>query len=355
MRLFASILLAVWSVAAVAGGHCALRIGENPVVLHDFGRMRIAEFAPTYIWFDKTAGNLVPSDPQAVSANTFNYNTLYRVQDNGGDSWFFRFPGEWFDSAKTHRTAFWGVQWADGKYPQVPGNYQVSSVSAARPQSGKRTLVTIGDSMTWFDNGQSFRCKLAEKLPGYRFIGSHTDSFGFGHDGHGGDNSYQTLQRINEVPTSDAYFLLIGSNDGGMYPKGTASNISGIVKALLRRGNRPHVYVSTLPIRGDKLAYLVHERNAAIRQWYAACGCHATVTLIDTHAVMQREPGALAKYINPAPDLIHPSPAGYDLLSDLSARTITDEDSVSIAKGAHRPAMAVLINESADSRPAVTR
>ena len=355
MRVVLSVVFSLWSAIVLASGACSLKIGPSPKLLYRFGAIPVAEVAPTYIWWARGAGDLMPSDPQGHSQRTFNYNTLYRLTNNTGESWYFRFWGEWFDSAKTHRTAFYGVQWANGKYPLIPGEYKVSSVYDPRPQIGRKTFSTIGDSMTWFNNGQAFRCDLASKLPNYRFVGSNTDSFGFGHDGHGGDNTYQTLQRIGEVPTSDAYFLLIGSNDGGMSPRRTAENIANIIKHLLHRGNRPHVYVSTLPVRGDKLAYLVHKRNAAIKTWYASCGCRANVVLIDTHAAMQRKPDALARYINPAPDLIHPTLAGYDLLSDLIAHAVTDEDNARIAKGIRHAADSIPISATADSRPMVTR
>lgn len=360
MRFLLSIFLALWSVVALANDECVLRIGSSQRVMHDFGHVRVAEVAPTYIWWSKEAGNLVPSDPQGHSQGTFNYNTLYRLTSASGGSWYFRFWGEWFDSAKTHRTAFYGVQWADGKHPELPGDYRVSSVDAPRPQAGRKTFATIGDSMTWFNHAQKFRCDLASKLPHYRFVGSNTDSFGFGHDGHGGDTTYEVLRRIGKIPEADVYFLLIGSNDGGMTPKETAANIKKIVSMLMHRGSRSRVYVSTLPVRGDKQAYLVPERNEAIGHWYTSCECHASVKIIDLRAAMMNTPDALERYIDPAPDLIHPNQAGYDFLSRLIADTVTSDDNARLAKGERYEKDNLFVHTAVDSpglphRPNSTR
>jgi len=333
MKSLVAIFAFLFAVSVQAEESCSLKIGDTARTLHNFGRIQLAEIAPTYIWLSPAAGNIVPGDPQGHSAATFNFNTLYRVSDAKGGAWYFRFAGVSFDAEKK-RSLFWAVQWADRKYPVFPGDYQIESVEAPRPQAGQQTFATIGDSMTWFNDGQYFRCKLATKLSGYRFIGSNTDSFGFGHDGHGGDNSLEVLNRVDRVPVADAYFLLVGANDIGYTPKETAQRIAKIVGRLLDRGNNPRVYVSTLPVRGDKYAWQAPKRSAAIRDWYKSCDCHANVTLVDTRASMLNTKYPLANLINPKPDLIHPSPAGYDLMTDLIS------DSVKSSPGTKRASTA---------------
>jgi len=285
--------------------------------------MDLAEISGTYIWFAQNVGDIVPVDPSGRSTDTFNYNTLYRVSDQKGGVWYFRFSGEWFDQAKTHRSAFYAVQWADSKWPVLQGKYLIDSVSAPRPQAGPMTFATIGDSMTWFGQGQYFRCKLAAKLPNYRFIGSNTDSFGYGHDGHGGDNTTEVLARLKDVPPSDVYFLLIGANDSGYAPSQTANHISKIATRLLAKKQGARVYIATLPARGDARAGIELERTAEILSWYRRCACHNTVKLIDIGAAMRRTPDALSSLI--MPDHIHPNLDGYRLISRLIAAKVSDQ------------------------------
>lgn len=321
-RLFTLCIL-LFSIGCYADGRCSLEVGANAVTLHSFGPVSLAEIGETYIWFSTDVGDIVPVDPDGKSSSTFNYNSLYRVSDKKDGIWYFRFSGEWFDEANTHRSAFYSVQWADGKWPMAPGLYAIDAVRSDRPQTSGKTFSTVGDSMTWLGQGEDFRCMLARSLPSYKFIGSYTDSFGYGHDGHGGDSSGEVLARIGQVPPSDAYFVLTGSNDGGYTPTGTAENISKISTDLLAKRRGSHVYVSTLPVRGDQYANLVPKRNAAIRSWYRHCGCHANVTLIDLNAAMQRTPHALARLI--MPDHIHPSFDGYRLITSLIAAKVNGQ------------------------------
>jgi hypothetical protein len=97
------------------------------------------------------------------------------------------------------------------------------------------------------------------------------------------------------------------------------------------------------------LAPLATERNAAIREWYEHCGCSEDVTLIDTEKAMIETPDALAKYINPKPDLIHPSLEGYDFLSTLISTAIKRED------GAPSRERLVAVNDTKDWRPTVSK
>lgn len=185
--------------------------------------------------------------------------------------------------------------------------------------------------------GQRFRCELAKRLTGFQFIGSNTDTFGYGHDGHGGDDTTEVLARLHRVPASDAYFLLIGSNDGDLTPEETAWKIHRIVKGLLGKKAGSHVYVSTLPVRGDKHASLAPKRSAAIRKWYAGCDCHQHVTLVDMSAAMADEKDALKRFIMPIPDLIHPSPEGYRFISGLIAKAVLAGDKNLAATSADSP------------------
>lgn len=327
MKYFIAFVLLVLSITSFADTQCSLQISSPASSLYTFGTVKIDEISGTYIWFAAEVGNITPADPQEISSTSFNYNTLYRVTDSAGSAWYFRFSGEWFDSASTQRTAFYAVQWSGGQYPVLPGYYKIESVSAPRPQAGPLRFSTIGDSMTWFQNAQSFRCLIASYLPGYAFIGSRTDSFGYGHDGHGGDSSGQVIARLSLVPVSDVYFLLIGANDGGYTPADTANNIGVIVSSLLQKNQNAKVYISTLPPRNDQYTDVTLQRNDAIRAWYAAYTGGGNVTLIDLSSAITSVPSAIQRYISS--DEIHPNPDGYDLISKVLALAVKSQSATS--------------------------
>jgi len=48
-----------------------------------------------------------------------------------------------------------------------------------KPKYYNRTMVTIGDSITYSDYGEFLRCMLDNQGIGYDFIGSKIDKFGF--------------------------------------------------------------------------------------------------------------------------------------------------------------------------------
>jgi lysophospholipase L1-like esterase len=326
MKFILGILFLLVNLSCVAAQQCTLKVSLPAKSLYTFGYVSLEEISSTYIWFAAEVGNIVPANPQEVSSTSFNYNTLYRITDQSGNAWYFRFNGEWFDWGSSGRTAFYAVQWADGRSPVLPGRYLIESVNAPRPQSGARSLTTIGDSMTWFGDGQAFRCLMAAYLPGYRFTGSRTDSYGFGHEGHGGDNTADILARLSVVPISDAYLLLIGANDGGYIPADTAKNVDRIVGQLLQKNRSAQIYVSTLPPRGDQYSTVTNQRNAAIRAWYDSYSLNKNVTLVDTDDAMRAIPDPVARFISP--DRIHPNATGYDIISQLISAAIKTQSAV---------------------------
>jgi lysophospholipase L1-like esterase len=327
MKLFISALLLFLSVNCFSAQTCSLQIGALPKSLYVFGSVNISEISGTYIWFSPEVGNIVPADPQEISPYSFNYNSLYRLTDQSGATWYFRFAGEWFDSGNTNRTAFYAVQWAGGKWPSYPGRYVIETVDDPRPQSGQLKLTTIGDSMTWFGDAQKVRCLLSSYLPNYSFVGSRTDTYGYGHDGHGGDNSGEVIARMKIIPVSDVYMLLIGSNDGKYTPDETAQNIGVIVSGLLQKNGSAKIYISTLPPRGDQYSDVTVLRNNAIRSWYQSCFCSGSVLLVDTDKAMRAIPNSLSRFISS--DNIHPNPEGYDFITKLMSAAVRTQSMVS--------------------------
>lgn len=111
-----------------------------------------------------------------------------------------------------------------------------------------KTLSTVGDSITWQGDGQYLRCLMRDNGLSYEFAGTHTDQFYFQHEGEGGNTTLQVLDRINQIPVADAYFLLIGINDvlQNVPEHVIVSNIITISNKLYEKNNNAKIYISTL-------------------------------------------------------------------------------------------------------------
>lgn len=109
-----------------------------------------------------------------------------------------------------------------------------------------QTMDTVGDSITWVDNGDYFRCFLRDKGLAFDFVGNHLDKFNFMHDGEGGNNTQAILNRINSIPAANAYFLLAGTNDAGALPKTTVDNLMRIAGILHSKSPNAIIMVNTL-------------------------------------------------------------------------------------------------------------
>ncbi|QAY85411.1 SGNH/GDSL hydrolase family protein [Pseudomonas arsenicoxydans] len=323
MRFYACLVLFFVSLSCFSAQQCTLQVSSTAKSLYAFGYVNFDEFEESSIWFSPSVGNIVPSNPQEISPTSFNYNTLYRLTDQFGGAWYFRFSGEWFDSGNTQRTAFYSVQWSGGQRPTAPGRYLIESVDSIRTQLGALSLTTIGDSMTWFGDAQSLRCYLSAYLPNYKFTGRYTDSFGFGHEGHGGDATSDIIARLPGMAVSDAYFLLIGANDNLSPVDATSRNIGVITDNLLAKNKNAKIYIGTLPPRGDEYADSSVSRNAAIRGWYSTYKNNNSVTLIDINEAMNSVPSPVLRFISP--DRIHPNLIGHDLIAQMVSSAVKSQ------------------------------
>jgi len=164
--------------------------------------------------------------------NEFNFNNIYSIRDGLNNIYYFRFGWVSFSS---NQTVFSNLEWINGKRPEASDiyrDYRFHVCDIDFIQFGRMTLCTIGDSQTWWGDAQNMRRYINDSLDDLIFIGSHTDIYGYGHEGEGGNSTNQLLKRMHNLPKVDYYTLLIGTNDWKKNIDTAYSNIIKLVKYI---------------------------------------------------------------------------------------------------------------------------
>ena len=287
------LLLATQSLNATS---CEMVINQEAFLKQDLGMVSLSSVGSNFIWFSPSSGD---------KTQELNTNDLYEVTDYVG-SRYFRLNGKAYNHTGSGQTFIYDLAYGFGVQPPA-GNYRLKSYSTERKLIYGRTLDTIGDSITWWQQGRFFRCLMRDAGLMYDFRGSHYDVFGFGHDGLGGNTSQNVLDRMNEIPVQDAYFLLIGTNDR-IEPQETVNNIIQIVLQLKEKSPCAKVYFSTLLPRNDGFNARNQSINSLLRALPAVCD---KCKLIDTGNYFYTLP-SWQSYLA---DGLHPTYIGYQKIA----------------------------------------
>lgn len=285
---------------------CSLELQDNLTASYNsLGIFQLDAMSKNHIWFDSKEGDVRDSKLYDRNIKNFNFDGLYKVSNDKG-VWFFRFGGQAFNSDGSNRTLFYDLQWASNLSPKDSGDYQVEVTTLSEDTDKNNTFTMIGDSITWWQRGEYFRCRLENIGFSRKFIGSRTDIFGYGHEGEGKDNTTDVLERIEHIVDSEAYFLLIGTNDRDA-PLKTYQNILKIVSLLAKKDTTKVVYVSTLLPRNDEFDHRNNEINKLLR---ASNYGHEKMKLIDLGAAFK----SYGNWEILLADGLHPNDAGYEFL-----------------------------------------
>ncbi len=216
-------------------------------------------------------------------------------------------------------------------------------------------LCMVGDSITWWGEGDLYRKELLKRMPGLAFVGTHTAKYGYSHAGQGGNNTRQILARINTtIPESRYYHVLVGVNDSAAakteeetdkVAAGTADRLVQIVKGLLAKKGTEKVFLGTIaPCVPDKDPNLndyqfrdmaAHKTNELIRKNFKQYFPDGNVVLVEYEIPLR----AMSDWKTEI--RLHPTPKGYSYLADilapvLKANTTPDPVQAKPAKGGVR-------------------
>lgn len=303
------------STESTGGDQCQLRVSKNVKETVGMGRFSLDIAHGDSLVFSSAAGNLLRI-PLSKDLRQFNKNTLLMIRNEKGN-WYFRYGGDMFDQ-ETSRTGFYDVTWANGKFPATPDSFEFSTADDPTPPNLPNSSVEldmVGDSIIWWSVGQKFRCLLAQHLETTRFVGRLTDTYGFGHDGQGGDTSADVINRLQLVPVSNAYYLAVGTNDRGP-PHETLVNLKKIVNLLSKKSPSSMIFVATVLPRNDEHDPRTRVLNKLIRSWISGSKNSRPLRLIETELPWRAKPNWRSLYWDSG---IHPNIGGYKRLAEIVA------------------------------------
>jgi lysophospholipase L1-like esterase len=305
MKKFVCVLFALTVAQKFYGSSCEFVVDDISYFKQQLGDIVIDKATADTIWI---------SNRSPVSIRNINSDYMYTLINNNTVNYLrFSALNEAVYDGNSIRVKH--ISWA---FPEVimKGKYLLKAYKNNRKPQYEKTLNTIGDSITWACFGRYLRCLLRDEGLEYDFIGSHTDTFGFGHDAEGGNTSTQVLQRIERISSADNYFLLIGTNDWieNLTPLQTVNNIKKIAQLLYEKNNR-RVFISTLLPTTSKNNARNMQINDLLLQSDPVC---KNCIVIDVGGEFVN----LTNYENLFVDGIHPTLEGYKKLSKIIARFI---------------------------------
>ncbi len=196
-------------------------------------------------------------------------------------------------------------------------------------------LCMIGDSITWYGEGDHFRRQLLRHMPELAFVGTHTAKFGYSHAGEGGNSTPHILKRLNAIPPARNYHLLAGVNDSAAarsadqvdaVAAGTAERLIQIAEALAARPETERVFLGTIfPCvpdgRPDATDYQFRDAAAArtnelLRQRFSTDVPAGKIILVEYEKPLRALPD-WKKIIR-----LHPTPAGYVHVAAILAESL---------------------------------
>ncbi|MFK5878233.1 MAG: GDSL-type esterase/lipase family protein [Flavobacteriaceae bacterium] len=191
------------------------------------------------------------------------------------------------------------------------GEFTIDIVNIPFIQHGKIKICTIGDSQTWWGFAGKLRKEMNNINGNILFVGNRQDAFGYPHEGEGGNNTKQVLNRLNKVPQADYYTLLLGTNDYKGSLDESKKNIIKITSTLLMKYTSSKiVYITPLPtINKERDNFNTKLKNKLVVEFKN----NDKIDIIDVGQVYRENPDWAEAYLTG--DGLHQNVKGVELMA----------------------------------------
>tara|TARA_R110002072_G_scaffold3404_1_gene24952 strand:+ start:256 stop:909 length:654 start_codon:yes stop_codon:yes gene_type:complete len=175
-----------------------------------------------------------------------------------------------------------------------------------------KTISTIGDSRFVCCGSGNVRNELS-KLGDYEFVGNLVDTYGLNHDAIGGNNTFDLLERYENIPTADLYVIHYGTNDPEKWMHDSIENMKIVVQHLLDKGSLVlYAYQTERNDDATKFTFTDkhYELDSAIHDYFRGNDNFYTVDLRDP---LLNSDGSFNWHLYS--DFVHPNEVGGELMA----------------------------------------
>lgn len=283
---------------------------KNEKSITELGVYSIDYFLEDKIIFNKKHGDIRDKTLYDNRVNELNFDGTYKLTNinNSLEIYSFKFGFHGFDS----RTILTYVNWiSETPIIESGGEFRIEVVKVPFVQHGKIKVCTIGDSQTWWGHAGKLREELNKLNENLLFVGSSQDPFGYPHDGEGGNNTKQVLNRISKIPDADYYTLLLGTNDFKGDIVNSERNILEITNTLLKKFPQSKIlYITPLTTTNkERDEFNTNLKNVLISKF----NTNDRIDIIDVRAVYKNNIDWAERYLTE--DGLHQNKEGVKIMA----------------------------------------
>lgn len=209
---------------------------------------------------------------------------------------------------------FSGVKWINGHPEKNISSGILEIIDLPLKQTGKKTVVTIGDSEMMWMEARDLRKKLYLKNQNLVFKGSKKDVNGFAHEASVYATATEIAENLDKIPIAENYVLFFGAQDKKTENSILKSKICQILEKLALRKETKKIIVISLPPSPVKE---FEKYNLAYNKILEECIAENNKSvLIPLHERLREETDYLIK------DGVHMNEKGYSILVKLLDRSL---------------------------------
>gem|GEM_PF-6873499 len=235
----------------------------------------------------------------------FSDDDVFQWQQNG-KSYYFR--ADYIRKAQDE-TRFWFVRWFNNFFPKSRAKGTLTAWKIPPRQDGKISVVTLGDTYLKYKWANYFRKFIKEFNPNVRFLGRHTDIFGYPYEGGLLYSIKQVDSVSRDLSAAKYYIVSVGMHDDHMPLNQWETHLHNILRQLSVHPETRRIFLFELPAKRP----LYVARNNIIRKYGKG-----KIRIVPTDSIART-----GRNWDPGSGI--PDKTGYELLARHIARQISDK------------------------------